>query len=65
MFRSLVFLVAVALALPGIAQTTNAARILSPTSAIKPEGTWSLGARAGDFIFVASMPGVFHAPVRK
>jgi enamine deaminase RidA (YjgF/YER057c/UK114 family) len=31
---------------------------LSPPGAIKVEGTWSLGARAGDFVFVAGMQGV-------
>ena len=33
-------------------------RILSPKGAIAPTGTWSLGARAGDFVFVAGMRGV-------
>jgi 2-iminobutanoate/2-iminopropanoate deaminase len=33
-------------------------RILSPRGAIAPTGTWSLGARAGDFIFVAGMRGI-------
>ena len=33
-------------------------RILSPKGAIEPTGTWSLGARAGDFIFVAGMRGI-------
>jgi len=33
-------------------------RILSPHGAIAPTGTWSLGARAGDFIFVAGMRGI-------
>jgi len=33
-------------------------RILSPKGAISPTGTWSLGARAGDFIFVAGMRGI-------
>ena len=37
---------------------TGAVRILSPEGAIKPTGTWSLGARAGDFIFVAGMRGI-------
>jgi 2-iminobutanoate/2-iminopropanoate deaminase len=46
--------------LPGFAQTTspNGVRTLNPPGAIKAEGTWSLGARAGDFIFVAGMQGV-------
>jgi enamine deaminase RidA (YjgF/YER057c/UK114 family) len=33
-------------------------RTLDPPGAIKAEGTWSLGVRAGDFIFVAGMQGV-------
>ncbi len=33
-------------------------RTLDPPGAIKAEGTWSLGARAGDFVFVAGMQGV-------
>jgi 2-iminobutanoate/2-iminopropanoate deaminase len=35
-----------------------AVKILSPKGAIAPTGTWSLGARAGDFIFVAGMRGI-------
>ena len=31
---------------------------LSPQGAIAPTGTWSVGARAGDFIFVAGMRGI-------
>src|SRR5712692_8162445 len=33
-------------------------RTLAPNGAIKPTGAWSLGARAGDFVFVAGMRGV-------
>jgi len=33
-------------------------RILSPDGAIAPTGTWSLGTRAGDFVFVAGMRGI-------
>ncbi|HEY6715032.1 MAG TPA: RidA family protein [Reyranella sp.] len=36
----------------------NGVRTLNPPGSIKVEGTWSLGARAGDFIFVAGMQGV-------
>lgn len=36
----------------------NGVRTLAPPGAIKVEGTWSLGARAGDFVFVAGMQGV-------
>jgi 2-iminobutanoate/2-iminopropanoate deaminase len=31
---------------------------LSPPGAIKPTGPWSVGARAGDFVFVAGMRGI-------
>ena len=31
---------------------------LSPLGAIKPTGPWSLGVRAGDFVFVAGMRGI-------
>ncbi len=33
-------------------------KILSPKGAIAPTGTWSVGARAGDFVFVAGMRGI-------
>ena len=33
-------------------------RTLSPYGAITPTGTWSVGARAGDFVFVAGMRGI-------
>jgi 2-iminobutanoate/2-iminopropanoate deaminase len=33
-------------------------RTLSPEGAIAPTGTWSLGARAGDFIYIAGMRGI-------
>jgi enamine deaminase RidA (YjgF/YER057c/UK114 family) len=32
--------------------------ILSPAGAIRPTGTWSVAARAGDFLFVAGMRGI-------
>jgi 2-iminobutanoate/2-iminopropanoate deaminase len=31
---------------------------LAPAGAIRPTGTWSVGARAGDFVFVAGMRGI-------
>ena len=37
---------------------SDAVRVLSPEGAIAPTGTWSLGVRAGDFIFVAGMRGI-------
>ncbi|MGA7959562.1 MAG: RidA family protein, partial [Xanthobacteraceae bacterium] len=32
--------------------------VLSPPGAIKATGTWSLGVRAGDFVFIAGMRGI-------
>jgi 2-iminobutanoate/2-iminopropanoate deaminase len=32
--------------------------MLAPAGAIAPTGTWSVGARAGDFVFVAGMRGI-------
>jgi len=42
------------------AQSTspNGVKTLSPDGAIRPTGTWSLGTRAGDFVFVAGMRGI-------
>jgi 2-iminobutanoate/2-iminopropanoate deaminase len=37
---------------------TGSVRILSPKGAIAPTGTWNVGARAGDFVFVAGMRGI-------
>ena len=44
----------------GFAQSVspNGVKTLNPPGAIKVQGTWSLGTRAGDFIFVAGMQGV-------
>jgi enamine deaminase RidA (YjgF/YER057c/UK114 family) len=33
-------------------------RVLTPNGAIAPTGTWSVGARAGDFLFIAGMRGI-------
>jgi 2-iminobutanoate/2-iminopropanoate deaminase len=33
-------------------------RILAPAGAIAPTATWTVGARAGDFVFVAGMRGI-------
>ena len=37
---------------------SDGVKILSPKGAIAPTGTWCLGARAGDFVFVAGMRGI-------
>jgi 2-iminobutanoate/2-iminopropanoate deaminase len=42
----------------GWAQSPNGVKTLDPPGAIKAEGTWSLGTRAGDFVFVAGMQGI-------
>jgi enamine deaminase RidA (YjgF/YER057c/UK114 family) len=50
-----------AVAASALAQSAspNGVRTLEPPGAISVEGdTWSVGARAGDFIFVAGMQGV-------
>ncbi len=36
----------------------NGVRALAPEGAIKSTGTWNVGARAGDFVFVAGMRGI-------
>jgi enamine deaminase RidA (YjgF/YER057c/UK114 family) len=36
----------------------NGVRTLAPKGAIAPTGTWSVAARAGDFVFVAGMRGI-------
>ena len=42
----------------GLAQSPNGVKTLDPPGAIRAEGTWSLGARAGDFVFIAGMQGI-------
>lgn len=39
-------------------------RLLVPQGSITPTGTWSLGARAGDFVYVAGMRGIDPASNR-
>lgn len=36
----------------------NGVKTLSPPGAIQSTGTWNLGTRAGDFVFVAGMRGI-------
>jgi 2-iminobutanoate/2-iminopropanoate deaminase len=40
------------------ATSPNGVKTLAPAGAIKPTGTWSVGTRAGDFVFVAGMRGI-------
>jgi 2-iminobutanoate/2-iminopropanoate deaminase len=46
------------------AQSPNGVRTLEPPGAVTAEGTWSVGARAGDFVFVAGMQGIDPATNR-
>lgn len=52
--------VALCAASPATAQdaSSSSVKTLSPSGAIAPTGPWSLGARAGDFVFVAGMRGI-------
>ncbi len=43
---------------PSAKPSPRSVKTLSPAGAIEPTGTWSLGTRAGDFIFVAGMRGI-------
>ena len=42
----------------GPTHSANGVVTLHPAGAIAPTGTWSVGARAGDFVFVAGMRGI-------
>lgn len=52
--------VAISASFQASAQQTSPSGVktLSPAGAIKPTGTWNLGTRAGDFVFVAGMRGI-------
>jgi enamine deaminase RidA (YjgF/YER057c/UK114 family) len=47
-------------ALPDVAaaRSPNGVKTLTLLGAIKPTGTWDLGARAGDFVYIAGMRGI-------
>ena len=40
------------------ATSPNGVKTLAPAGAINPTGTWSVGTRAGDLVFVAGMRGI-------
>jgi 2-iminobutanoate/2-iminopropanoate deaminase len=46
-----------AFAQSAVTPSPNGVRTLDPPGAVKAEGSWSLGARAGDFVFVSGMQG--------
>jgi 2-iminobutanoate/2-iminopropanoate deaminase len=58
------FVVTAALVIAGVtaahAQSVspNGVKTLTPEGAIKTTGTWNLGTRAGDFVYVAGMRGI-------
>ena len=39
-------------------QSPNGVKTLNPPGAIKTTGTWDVGTRAGDFVYVAGMRGI-------
>ncbi len=44
---------------PALAQTSpNGVKAINPPGAPKAVGTWGLGVRAGDFVFLAGMQGI-------
>lgn len=57
--RTLFAAAAFAITLPAAASAeTSAVKIIAPTDkTITPSGTWSIGARAGDFVFIGGMRG--------
>jgi len=58
--RALVLLLFMCGPIQAVAQqaSPHGVKTLSPSGGIKPTGTWSLGTRAGDFVFVAGMRGI-------
>jgi enamine deaminase RidA (YjgF/YER057c/UK114 family) len=54
----LAVLLAAAAHAQGLPPSPNGVKTLAPEGAIKPTGTWNLGTRAGDFVFVAGMRGI-------
>jgi 2-iminobutanoate/2-iminopropanoate deaminase len=61
LFRHFLVVLAIAATAPSAdAQqlSPNGVKTLSPPGAIKPTGTWNLGTRAGDFVFIAGMRGI-------
>lgn len=56
----LTFLMVICSVVPVFGQqlSPNGVKTLAPAGAIKSTGTWNLGTRAGDFVFVAGMRGI-------
>ena len=62
MKKMLLLVAALVWVLPAAAETfplsPAGVKTLAPEGAIKPTGTWNLGTRAGDFVFIAGMRGI-------
>ncbi len=43
---------------PASVDSPTTAKTLAPAGAIKPTGTWNVGTRAGDYIYIAGMRGI-------
>ena len=43
---------------PALPKSPAGVKTLAPAGAIKPTGTWNLGTRAGDFVYIAGMRGI-------
>ena len=43
---------------PALPRSPAGVKTLAPAGAIKPTGTWNLGTRAGDFVYIAGMRGI-------
>ncbi len=41
-----------------LAPSPNGVKTLAPAGAVKTTGTWDLGTRAGDFVYIAGMRGI-------
>ena len=56
---TVVSVLSIAFAAPAVAQqsATPGVRTVAPPGAIKPNATWGLASRAGEFLFVAGMRG--------
>lgn len=58
-FASTILAAAIAvIPLAAFADSPNGVKTLAPAGAIKSTGTWNLGTRAGDFVFIAGMRGI-------
>src|SRR5205809_5472196 len=57
-FAAATILIAGATAAFAQSSSPHGVKTLAPEGAIKTTGTWDLGTRAGDFVFIAGMRGI-------